>query len=150
MYCVASSAARYELSPRSPIAAHPFAFATESRKQKRKQKQKHKTRFTQKLIIYKEKRKQGESTRGPKGVQQEVRSRRAGSNGCFQLRNRLGLGIGEKKLRVRVLAPYFRSIMYYWVLKILIGYFSVRSLIQRLLREYLVLYFFWDGALVDK
>ena len=101
MYCVASSAARYELSPRSPIAAHPFAFATESRKQKRKQKQKHKTRFTQKLIIYKEKRKQGESTRGPKGVQQEIRSRRAGSNGCFQLRNRLGLGIGEKKLRVR-------------------------------------------------
>ena len=81
MYCVASSAARYELSPRSPIAAHPFAFATESRKQKRKQKQKHKTRFTQKLIIYKEKRKQGESTRGPKGVQQEIRSRRAGSNG---------------------------------------------------------------------
>ena len=50
MYCVASSAARYELSPRSPIAAHPFAFATESTKQKRKQKQKHKTHKKQDFL----------------------------------------------------------------------------------------------------
>ena len=50
MYRVASSAARYELSPRSPIAAHPFAFATESTKQKRKQKQKHKTHKKQDFL----------------------------------------------------------------------------------------------------
>ena len=39
-------------------------------------------------------------------------------------------GSGSGMDRVRVLAPHFLSIGYYRVLKILIGYFSVTSLIR--------------------
>ena len=38
--------------------------------------------------------------------------------------------LGSAMDRVRVLAPHFLSIGYYRVLKILIGYFSVTSLIR--------------------
>ena len=40
------------------------------------------------------------------------------------------LGSGSGMDRVRVLAPHFLAIGYYRVLKILIGYFSVTSLIR--------------------